>query len=99
MPKNILTNTQNSKEHLRLNIQIAETKEEIEHLESISNSLDIARQDSDLTAIKRELSDCGYIKKHHEKNKGSKNTGKSKPLHYISSDGFDMFVGKKQLPE
>ena len=77
-----------------LNIQIAETKEEIEHLESISNSLDIARQDSDLTAIKRELSDCGYIKKHHEKNKGSKNTGKSKPLHYISSDGFDMFVGK-----
>ena len=77
-----------------LNIQIAETKEEIEHLESISNSLDIARQDSDLTAIKRELSDCGYIKKHHEKNKGNKNTGKSKPLHYISSDGFDMFVGK-----
>ena len=45
-----------------LNIQIAETKEEIEHLESISNSLDIARQESDLTAIKRELSDCGYIK-------------------------------------
>ena len=77
-----------------LNIQIAETKEEIEHLESISNSLDIARQDSDLTAIKRELSDCGYIKKHHEKNKGSKNTGKSKPLHYVSSDGFDMYVGK-----
>ena len=77
-----------------LNIQIAETKEEIEHLESISNSLDIARQDSDLTAIKHELSDCGYIKKHHEKNKGSKNTGKSKPLHYISSDGFDMYVGK-----
>ena len=45
-----------------------ETKEEIEHLESISNSLDIARQESDLVAIKRELSECGYIKKHHEKN-------------------------------
>ena len=77
-----------------LNIQIAETKEEIEHLESISNSLDIARQESDLVAIKRELSECGYIKKHHEKNKGSKNSEKSKPLHYISSDGFDMYVGK-----
>ena len=76
-----------------LNIQIAETKE-IEHLESISNSLDIARQESDLIAIKRELSECGYIKKHHEKNKGSKNSEKSKPLHYISSDGFDMYVGK-----
>ena len=77
-----------------LNIQIDETKEEIEHLESISNSLDIARQESDLVAIKRELSECGYIKKHHEKNKGSKNSEKSKPLHYISSDGFDMYVGK-----
>lgn len=77
-----------------LTIQISETKEEIEHLESISNSLDIARVEADLTAIKQELSDCGYIKKHHEKNKRNKSTGKSKPLHYISSDGFDMYVGK-----
>lgn len=60
-----------------LNIQIAETKEEIEHLESISNSLDIARQESDLVAIKRELSECGYIKKHHEKIKAAKTAKKA----------------------
>ena len=77
-----------------LTVQITETKEEMEHLESISNALDIARQEEDLTAIKKELIDYGYIKHHGERGKGSKKSAKSKPLHYISSDGFDMYVGK-----
>ena len=77
-----------------LTVQIAETKEEMEHLESISNALDIARHEEDLTAIKKELVDYGYIKRHNERGKGNKKTAKSKPLHYISSDGFDIYVGK-----
>ncbi len=77
-----------------LTTQIAETKEELEHLESISNALDIARYEDDLTAIKRELTEYGYIKFHNTKGKGGKKTSKSKPLHYISSDGFDIYVGK-----
>ncbi|HBA97825.1 MAG TPA: hypothetical protein DCZ23_06935 [Lachnospiraceae bacterium] len=77
-----------------LSVQLEETKQEIIHLESISNALDIARQEEDLTVIRRELSEFGYIKRHAEKGKGSKKTAKSKPLHYISSDGFDIFVGK-----
>ena len=77
-----------------MTVQTAETKEEIEHLESISNALDIARYEEDLTAIKRELTEYGYIKRHGDRGKGSKKTAKSKPMHYISSDGFDMYVGK-----
>lgn len=77
-----------------LNIQLEETKQEVTHLESISNALDIARQEEDLAIIRRELSEFGYIKRHTENGKGSKKTAKSKPLHYISSDGFDIFVGK-----
>lgn len=77
-----------------LTIQLEETKQEISHLESISNALDIARQEEDLTIIRHELSEFGYIKRHAEKGKGNKKTAKSKPLHYISSDGFDIFVGK-----
>lgn len=77
-----------------LSIQIKETKQEIAYLESISNALDISRQEDDLTTIRKELSESGYIKHHVEKSKGSKKTTKSKPLHYISSDGFDIFVGK-----
>lgn len=78
--------------------QIKETKEEIEHLNSISNALDIARYEEDLSAIRKELSDAGYIKRHMPKGKqASRKIQKSKPLHYISSDGFHMYVGKNNF--
>lgn len=77
-----------------LTVQLAETKEEIEHLESISNALDIARQESDLAAIKQELTDYGYIRRHSSGKKNARKPAKSKPFHYISSDGFHMYVGK-----
>ncbi|MCI5613604.1 MAG: NFACT family protein [Agathobacter sp.] len=68
-----------------------ETQNEILHLESIQNALDIATSPDDLIDIKQELVDFGFIKK----GRGQKrNTGKSKPLHYRSSDGFDIYVGK-----
>lgn len=76
-----------------LTVQIKETKEEIHHLESISNALDIARQESDLTSIKQELIDYGYMKRHSGKEKG-KRQEKSKPFHYLSSDGFHIYVGR-----
>lgn len=74
--------------------QIAETKTEIEHLESISNALDIARQEADLSLIKKELVEYGYIKSHGNSRSSAKNPAKSKPFHYISSDGFSIYVGK-----
>ncbi len=77
-----------------LSEQIQETMDEIEHLNSISNALDIARKEEDLTAIRRELSESGYIKRHTQGKQASRKTEKSKPLHYLSSDGFHMYVGK-----
>ena len=73
--------------------QLIETKNDIDHLESIQNSLDIAENEADLKDIRRELADSGYIKKHASR-KGSGRTESSKPLHYISSDGYDLYVGK-----
>ncbi len=52
--------------------QIADTEAEIEHLESISNALDIARAENDLSQIKEELTEYGYIKKHYSNKKGQK---------------------------
>lgn len=75
--------------------QTKETKEEIDHLNSISNALDIAREEEDLAAIRKELSDTGYVRHHFQKGKqNTRKAPKSKPLHYISSDGFHMYVGK-----
>lgn len=72
--------------------QLTETKSEIDHLESIATSLDIAMAESDLSQIKEELTEYGYIKKHFTGKK--KQQSKSKPFHYISSDGYHMYVGK-----
>ncbi|MCI8308174.1 MAG: fibronectin/fibrinogen-binding protein [Lachnospiraceae bacterium] len=77
-----------------LKIQIEETKSEIDHLESISNSLDIATMLDDLNIIKEEMTASGYIRKNTGNRKKQQKTPASKPLHYVSSDGFDIYVGK-----
>ncbi len=74
--------------------QLSETNSEIEHLESISNALDIAVSESDLREIKDELTEYGYIHRHAESRKGRKMQAKSRPFHYRSSDGYDIYVGK-----
>lgn len=71
-----------------------QVKEEIDHLESITASLDIAEQESDLVEIKEELIAAGYIRR---KGGAKKEKITSKPFHYISSDGFHMYVGKNNF--
>ena len=69
-----------------------ETQAEIEHLESISTALDIALKEEDLTQIRQEMMEFGFIKRHGPQ--GKKPRTASRPFHYISSDGFDIYVGK-----
>lgn len=73
---------------------IRETEEEIEHLESVSTALDIALLEEDLAEIKEELTEYGYIRRKYT---GKKIKITSRPFHYISSDGYDMYVGKNNL--
>ena len=83
--------------------QIKQTEEELEHLESVNVALNMATCDDDLDIIKHELIECGYIKGHfgrkndQNSKKVKKNAGsreKSKPLHYVTEDGFHIYVGK-----
>lgn len=71
-----------------------EVKEEITHLESIQTALDIALKEEDLVEIKEELTQSGYIRR-----KGGAKRIKitSKPFHYLSSDGYDIYVGKNNF--
>lgn len=71
-----------------------EVKSEIDHLESIATALDIALYEADLAEIKEELTESGYIRR---KGGGKKEKITSKPFHYISSDGFHMYVGKNNF--
>ena len=73
---------------------IEETQNEIEHLESIAASIDMAINVEDLTQIRQEMVQYGYLKKYAQGGKGKKEKVTSRPYHYISSDGFHMYVGK-----
>lgn len=71
-----------------------ETKEEITHLESIATALDIALLEEDLQEIKEELIEYGYIRRKYT---AKKQKITSKPFHYLSSDGFHIYVGKNNF--
>ncbi len=70
---------------------IEETHNQILHLESIQNALDIATSADDLVQIKEELMEYGFIKKNRS---AKKEKIKSKPFHYRSLEGYDIYVGK-----
>ena len=73
---------------------IEDTQLEIDHLDSIATALDIAETEADLQQIKEEMMESGYIKHKYSK---KKTQGKSKPYHYRSIDGFDIYVGKNNF--
>ena len=71
--------------------QLSETKTEITQLENISLALELAENETDLTEIRQERISAGYL--HSGKNEHKNNTP-SPPLKFLSSDGFEILVGK-----
>lgn len=80
-----------------LEIQKKQNDEELIYLESILNSLQTAKEEADLDEIRTELAEQGYMKRKTVKKNKSQKQKKAKPLHYISSDGFDIYVGKSNI--
>ena len=74
-----------------LSEEILKTKNDMEHLQSIKTALEVSSDDESLSQIRQELVDFGYIKKHSS---AKKQKITSHPYHYISSDGYDIYVGK-----
>jgi predicted ribosome quality control (RQC) complex YloA/Tae2 family protein len=81
--------------YFALTEHIEDTKAEINHLESIQSSLNFVQAEEDLIMIREELMNYGYLR--FRKNKNKKSLQKSKPFHYQTSDGFDIYVGKNNL--
>ncbi|MEG1993686.1 MAG: NFACT RNA binding domain-containing protein, partial [Oscillospiraceae bacterium] len=73
---------------------LKEGKEELLYLESVMDILSRCKVESELNALREELSSVGYIKK-----SSAKNQKQTKPQfkRYISSDGFLILVGKNNL--
>ena len=73
---------------------IQETKADLDQLESIQTFLDLALSEEDLVQVKEELTDAGYIRRKYT---GKKVKITSRPFHYRSSDGYDIYVGKNNF--
>ncbi|MCD7807448.1 MAG: NFACT family protein [Lachnospiraceae bacterium] len=74
----------------------AQGKAEIDYLQSVSAALDMAQCEEDLIQIREELLLTGHIRKSGENSRKRQKTV-NKPWHYVSSDGYDIFVGKNNL--
>lgn len=73
--------------------QLEASEAELSYIESTLSMVETADRIEDVTAIRRELAQEGYIK--HSTNAQRKQKEEaSKPMHFISSDGFDIYVGR-----
>lgn len=72
--------------------QIESARFDLEYLESTLSSVENAESDSDLSAIRHELIAEGYIPRRQIIKKQKQQ--KQSPMHFISRDGFDIYVGK-----
>lgn len=70
------------------------TERELDYLQSVATNLDIAADEEDLSQIRDELKEMGFIKK---TGNVKKKKSKSKPFHYVTEDGFHIYVGKNNI--
>lgn len=80
-----------------LESQIKQNKSEIEYLENVMVSIDNCMEIEELDEIKEELINEGYLRGTSRIKNKRKKQKLSKPYHYISSDGFHIYVGKNNV--
>jgi len=73
--------------------QMIQNEEELKYLESVREAVNHCSDEADLSQIREELANLGFVKKQQKSKKG-REPKKAKPLHYLSSDGYEIFVGK-----
>lgn len=79
---------------IMLTEQISKAVEELAYLESVRDMLSRCETEAELSAIREELREQGYIKSP----RGSKRRDKPlPPLEYTSSDGFRILVGRNNV--
>jgi len=70
----------------------AQSRQEIEYLESVMLAIAQAESPEDIEEIVEELEGEGYIKEHGKKKKNK--LQRRQPRHFLSSDGMDILVGR-----
>ncbi len=77
---------------LHLTELIEKGEQQLDYLNSVLEELDRAQTERDLSEIRRELAETGYLKKSRAK---EKDKGKAQaPLRFVTDDGFEVLVGR-----
>ena len=74
--------------------QISVGEIEVQYFAGVLEELDRAESERDLSEIRAELEEGGYLRAADRQNKKQMRQAPSKPLEFRSSDGFPIFVGK-----
>lgn len=74
--------------------QIKAAKEDLRYLESTLLMVENTEAVEDINAIRAELGEQGYITRKQKAVKRRGGAPKSKPMHFVSSDGLDIYVGR-----
>lgn len=76
--------------------QIEKGRQTLYHLDSLQQALELCENEADIAAIRSEMSESGYVKSGAPgKGKNQKKAEKpSEPMHFVSSDGLDIYVGR-----
>ena len=73
--------------------QLEDSQKELEYLESVLQMLDNCTALREMDEVRQELSEQGYMTL-KKKPAAKKRAAMTEPLHFKSSDGFDIYVGK-----
>lgn len=74
--------------------QIENAEKELEYFESVLEELSRADGMKDISDIRRELTETGYIR---EQNKKKMKTPESKPMEFVSRSGVKIYCGRNNL--
>ncbi|WP_035290128.1 NFACT RNA binding domain-containing protein [Clostridium sp. KNHs214] len=76
-------------------VQLKSSEEELQYLSSVLSNIENVDSYDEIDDIKKELIETGYIK--FRKSLKNKNKKESSPLHFVSTDNCDIYVGKNNL--
>ncbi len=79
--------------HINVTQQLQDTLSELQYLESVKIMLENCSSKQEIDEIRQELIDQGYMKS-SVRNSKKKLDKPSPPLEFVSSDGFQILVGK-----
>lgn len=77
--------------------QLQENEQETLYFENQADNLEKCTEELEINEIRKELTEQGYIKKKKEGKGKNKAIAPSKPMHFVSSTGFEIFVGKNNV--